>query len=173
MTEALLSKTISIHALSPQSYNCTSKDTITSVFLCIYLSKHFFIASFDASMRSQMFCKIYILENSAKIHRESPLPDTLDSGTDTFLRIFWKFYEHHFYRTPPNDCFWFQFHFYTVLRRFCFRTGQYLFNIPSYFGVFLNSWPPAHWDPILFLHRINAIEVKLAPVLKTFMIFIS
>ena len=48
-----------------------------------------------------------------------------------------------------------------------------MFNIPSYFGVFLNSWPPAHWDPILSLHRINAIEVKIAPVLKTFMIFIS
>ena len=66
VTWYLLSKTVSIHAISPQSYNCTSKDTITGGFLWMYLSKHFFIASFHASMRSQMFYEIDVPENPAK-----------------------------------------------------------------------------------------------------------
>ena len=78
-----------------------------------------------------------------KIHRKSPLPDSLDSDTDNFLRIFLKFLGTPFLQNT-SDCFWFQFHLFTVSRSFCFRTGQYLLNIPSYFRVCQNSWPPAH-----------------------------
>ena len=69
-----------------------------------------------------------------KIHRKSPLPDSLDSDTDNFLK---------FFETPPiaSD---FNSIFFTVSRSFCFRTDQYLLNIPSYFRVCQNSWPPAH-----------------------------
>ena len=143
MTGPLLSKTVSIHALSPQSYNCNLKDTITGGFLWIYMSKHFFHCFI-----SRKYAFADVLQNRysrkfRKIHRESPLPDSLDSGTDIFLIIFWKFYEQLFYRTPLNGCFWFQFHLYTVLRLFWFRTEQYLFNIPSYFGYFKihGPWP--------------------------------
>ena len=44
-------------------------------------------------------------------------------------REFSHFLEYCFYRTPLNDCIWFQFNLLTVLRRFCFRTDQYLFLI--------------------------------------------
>ena len=58
---------------------------------------------------------------------------------------------------------------------YCFKT--FLFQSRSiFFLIFraiLGYLPLAHWAPILFLHRINAIEVNMTPVLKTFMVFIS
>ena len=55
------------------------------VFFCEFIYvKTFFIPSFHAGMRSHMFYKIDFL----KIHRKTPVPDSLDSGTDVFLRIF-------------------------------------------------------------------------------------
>ena len=89
VTGSLLSKTVSIHALSPQSYNCTSKDTIPAGFLWIYLLKHFFIASFHASMRSQMFYKIDIPGNSTKFTGNC-LYQTLLTPAQIF---FWEFFE--------------------------------------------------------------------------------
>ena len=60
MIESLLSK-----ALSSHTYNYTSNDILSGVFLWIYLCKN--IASFHASMRSQMFYKIDVLEISSKL----------------------------------------------------------------------------------------------------------
>ena len=137
------------------------------------MSKYFFIASFHESMRSQMFYKIDVPENSAKL-TGNRLQQTLLIPTEIFFREFFQIFRNtFFYRTPTHDCFWFQFDTFTVLRRFCFRTDQYLFHIPHNFRVYRNSWPPAYWTPILFLHRRNAIGVKINPVLKTFMVFIS
>ena len=89
VTELLLNKTVSIHALSPQTYNCTSKDTITVVFLWMYVKIffHCFI--------SHKYVFTDILQNRCswkfrKIPRKSALPDCLDSDTDVFLRIFWN-----------------------------------------------------------------------------------
>ena len=60
MIESLLSKTLSSH-----TYNYTWNDTLTGVFLWIYLCKN--IASFHASMRSEMFYEIDVLEISSKL----------------------------------------------------------------------------------------------------------
>ena len=90
MTGSLLSKTVSIHALSPQSHNCTSKDTITGGFLWIYFLKDYSIASFHASMRSQMFYKIDIPENSAKF-TGNQLYQTLLTSAQIFFENFLKF----------------------------------------------------------------------------------
>ena len=43
VTESLLSKTVSIHTVSPQTYNYTSKETITGGFLWIYLCQNIFL----------------------------------------------------------------------------------------------------------------------------------
>ena len=53
--ESLLSKT-----LSPHTYNCTSNDTLTDVFLWIYPCEN--IASFHTSMHSQIFYKYMFLK---------------------------------------------------------------------------------------------------------------
>ena len=134
------------------------------------------LASFHASMRSQMFYNIDVLEifskftcfisrkyaftdvlqhrcswNFFKIHRKTPVPDSLDYCTYIFLIIFSKVLGTHFFCiTSLKDCFCFQFNLLTVLRRFCFRTDQYLFKIPSYFRVYQNSSPLANWVSILF-----------------------
>ena len=60
MIESLLSKT-----LRSYTYNYNSNDTLTDVFLWIYLCKN--IASFHASMRSQMFYEIDVLEIFSKL----------------------------------------------------------------------------------------------------------
>ena len=41
-------------------------------------------------MRSQMFYNIGVLEIFLKIHRKKPVPDSLDSSTDVFLKMFFK-----------------------------------------------------------------------------------
>ena len=41
-------------------------------------------------MRSQMFYNIDVLEIFLKIHRKKPVPDSLDSSTDVFLKMFFK-----------------------------------------------------------------------------------
>ena len=79
---SLLNKTLNLH-----TYNCTSKGTLTGFCLNIFIWIHFFIASFHVSVRSQMFCKIDFLENSAK-STEKPLYQILTFSTDFFLRIF-------------------------------------------------------------------------------------
>ena len=137
------------------------------------MSKYLFIASFQESMCSQMFYKIDVPANSVRFIGNR-LYQTLLIPRQTFLWEFFEIFRNTFsYRTPPHDCFWSQFHLFTVLRRFCFRTNQYLFNIPRYFRVYQNSWPRVHWVPILFLHRRNAIGLKINPALKTLMVFIS
>ena len=140
------------------------------------MSKHFFIASFQASMRSQMFSKIDIPENSAKLpgnHLYQTLLTPAQIFFWEFLEIFRKLFLQNTSERLLLISIPFQFHLFTVLRRFCFRTDQYLFNVPGYFGVFQNLWPPAHWAAILFMHRINAIDVKTTPVFKAFIVSIS
>ena len=137
------------------------------MFFCEYIYVKIFFRCF-------ILCKYVftdILQNRCswkfcKVHRKTPVPDSLNSNTDVSQRIFRTFKEHSCYRTSPNGCFWFKFNRLTVLRRFCFRTDQYLFNIPSYFRVYQNSWLPDSWDPIRFLHRINTVRVEITPVLK-------
>ena len=96
MTDPLLSKTVSIHALSPHSYNCTSKDTITGGFLWIYLSKHSLIALFRANMRLQMFYKIDIPENSAKF-TGNHLYQTLLTPPQIFFLEFFEYFRNSFF----------------------------------------------------------------------------
>ena len=52
-----------------------------------------------------------VLRNFAKITGKHPCQVKLqaykrDSGTGIFLWIFQNFWEHLFYRTPPEECFW-------------------------------------------------------------------
>ena len=84
--------------------------------------KHFFIAYFHASMPSQTFYKIDVLEISSKF---------------TGKRLY-------------QTLFWYQFKLLTVLRRFCFRTDQYLFKILSYFRVYQSSSPSPPGPPYFF-----------------------
>ena len=56
----------------------------------------------------------------------------------------------------------------TVLRHFCFRTDQYLFNIPTFSGYIKIHDPRSL---VTFSHRVNTIEVKITLVLQKFMIF--
>ena len=88
--------------------------------------KHFFIAYFHASMPSQTFYKIDVLEICSKF---------------TGKRLY-------------QTLFWYQFKLLTVLRRFCFRTDQYLFKMLSYFRVYQSSSPLPPGPPYFFLHRI-------------------
>ena len=143
MTGSLLSKTVSIHALSPQSYNCTSKDTITGGFLWIYLSKHFFIASFHASMRSQMFYKIDIPENSAKFTGNRLYQALLTPAQIFFWEIF-KFSGTPFLQNTSEWLLLISIPSFYWFKSFCFRKGLYLLNIPIYIRVYQNSWPSAH-----------------------------
>ena len=140
MTESLLSKTVSVHAVSPWTYNCTSKDAITGGFHWIYLSKYFFIASFHASMLSQMFYRIDVPENSAKF-TGNRLYQTLLTLAQIFFGKCFNFSETTFLQNTPKRLFFISIPPFSVLRRFCFRKGLYLFNIPSYFRVCQNSWP--------------------------------
>ena len=78
MIESLLSKTLSSH-----TYNYTSNDILSGVFLWIYLCKNF--ASFHASMRSQMFYKIDVLEISSKLIGKH-LHQTLLTPAQMFFR---------------------------------------------------------------------------------------
>ena len=65
---------------------------LSPVFFCehIYM-KAFFHCFIHASLRSQMFYNIDVLEIFLKIHKKMPVPDSLDSGTcfpEKFLKIF-------------------------------------------------------------------------------------
>ena len=126
---------------------------VKTFFHCFISRKHTFIDVLQD-----------ILENSAKF-TGNRLYQTLLTPAHMF---FWGFFKI-FWNTSERMLLI----SITSLYCFYFRTYQYLFNIPSYFGVVQNSWPPAHWAAIFFLHIINAIEIKIAPVLKTFMVFIS
>ena len=67
MTEPLLSKTVSNHALSPQRYNCTSKDTITGIFMWIYLCKNIFsLLHFTQVCVHRCSTKYMFFKNSTK-----------------------------------------------------------------------------------------------------------
>ena len=137
LMESLLNK-----ILSPHKYNCSSKDIITGVFLWMYLSKNIFSLldftenvriSLILRMRSRMFYKIDVLENSAKFTDNHPHQNILAPAQ----RFSWEFFENFrnfFYGTPLSDCFLFQFNLLTVLKHFCFRTNQYSFNIPAFPG---------------------------------------
>ena len=64
--------------------------------------------------------------------------------------------------------------FFTVLRRFVSEQINICIIFRAILGYIKIHGPPAHWAPILFLHRINAIEVKITfDGIKTFMVFIS
>ena len=117
--------------------------TPSPVFFCKYMRKHFFIASFHASMRSQMFFRIDVLEISSKFTGKHACTRLLTPGTGVFQRILNFFSKHLFYRTSLNDCFWFPFNLLTVLRRFSFWTDQYLFKIRAILGYIKihRLWP--------------------------------
>ena len=73
------------------------------------------------SSRPEVFSKKCVLENFAKFHRKTLVPECFlknklraqacnfikkrVSGTGVFLWIFRNFQEHHFYWTPLDDCF--------------------------------------------------------------------
>ena len=91
--ESLLNKT-----LSPHKYNCSSKDIITGVFLWIYLSENIFsllhftenVRTFlTLRMRSRMFYKIDVFENSAKF-TGNRLYQTVLTPAKSFS---WEFFE--------------------------------------------------------------------------------
>ena len=100
----------------------------------IFMSKYFFIASlsFHVSMRSQMFYKIDVPENPAKLTRNC-LYQTFLTPTQIFFSKFFAKFRNPFFtehlRTTASD---FNTIFLSAWIRFCFRTDQYLFNIPSY-----------------------------------------
>ena len=138
----------------------------------IFMWKYFFIALFYANMYSQMFYKIdvpEIPENSQEI--EFTRPSLL--WHRYFSENLLKFLGTSFLQNNSERVLLISIPSFYCFKTFCFRTNQYLYNIPSYFRVHRNSWTPAQWVPILFLHRINAIEVKMTLVFKTFMVFIS
>ena len=124
MIESLSNKT-----LSPHKYDCSSKDIINwseNNFSLFHFTEHrtFLILR----MHSRMFYKIDALENFAKftgnrLYQNVWLPQR--GFPENFSKIL---------GTLLSDCFLFQFNLPTVLRRFCFRTDQYLFNISNFSG---------------------------------------
>ena len=91
--KSLLNKT-----LSPQKYNCSSKDIITGVFRWIYLSENIFsLLHFTENvwtflilrMRSRMFCKINVVENSVKFTGNCLYQTVLTPGQS----FSWEFFE--------------------------------------------------------------------------------
>ena len=105
---------------------------------------------------------------------EKRLHQTLFTPAQMFPWEFFKrFYEHLFYRTSLNDCIWFQVNLLTVLKRFCFRTDQFLFKIPSYFRVYQNSLPPGPLGLHTFFTLNKYYCGKDYNCIKKFMIFIS
>ena len=109
------------------------------------MSKYFFIALFHASMRSPMFYKIDVFENSSKF-TGNRLYQTLFTPAQIF---FWEIFE--IFR---NTFFSFQFHFFfTVLRRFCFRTDQYLFIFRAILGYIKIHVPQSTRPPKFSTHN--------------------
>ena len=124
--ESFLSKT-----LSPNTYNCTSKDTMWEYFMWEY----FFIALFHASIHSQMFYKIDVLENCTKFTGNA-LYQTHSTLAQCFPENFSKFLG-----TPSLQNTSERLVLISIQSSYCFktflfnRTDQYLLNIPSYFRI--------------------------------------
>ena len=77
--ESLLSKT-----LSPHTYNCTSNDTLTNVFLWIYPCENMFSSLHFTPVCIHRYSTNICSWNFPKIHREMPVPDSLDSSGNVF-----------------------------------------------------------------------------------------
>ena len=98
--------------LFPHTYNCTSNDILTCVFLWIYLCENIF------SLLS--FTQVCAHRNFLKIHRKTRPYQTLWTPAQMFFWEILKVLGISFYRTSLNDRFWFQFNLLTV-RTFLFQ----------------------------------------------------
>ena len=132
-----LSKTVSIHALSPQTYNCIQRTPSPLVF-CEYIYVKIFFHCFI--WRKYPFRDV--LQNRCswkfrKIHRKLSLPDSLDSNTNIFLSIFLKVLGTTFLRNTSERLLLISIPSFYCFKTFLFQ-NRYLFNIPSYFGGFQN-----------------------------------
>ena len=116
----------------------------------IFMWKYFFIASFHANMYLQMFYKIDVPENPAKL-TGNWVYQTLLTPTQIFFWESFEIFRNTFFiehlRTSASD---FNSIFFYCFKTFCFRTDQYLYNIPSYFRVHQNPWSPGSLGPHTF-----------------------
>ena len=169
MIELLLSET-----LSPHTYNCTWNDTLTGVFLWIYLCENIFSLlnsrKYAFTDVLQHICSWNVSQNSQKnactrlsLLRHRCFPENFLKG---FMN---SFFTEHLWMTASD----FKSNLLTVFKRFCLRIDRYLFKIPGYFRVYQNSLPPGPLGLHTFFTLNKYYCGKDYNCIKKFMIFIS
>ena len=147
----------------PHTSNYTSNDTLTNVFLWIYIN----VKTIFHCFISHKYGFTDVLQNKCswkfcKIHRKASGPDSLDSGTENYQIIFKKSLEKPFLQNISERLL-----LVSIQSFYCFKT--LLFQNISFCLKFIALAP---WASISFLHRINTIGVKTTHVLKKFMIIL-
>ena len=137
-----------LYALKPTT---VLERTLSPLVFCEYIYvKIFFHCFISRKMYLQMFYKIDVPENPAKL-TGNWVYQTLLTPTQTFFWESFEIFRNTFFiehlRTSASD---FNSIFFYCFKTFCFRTDQYLYNIPSYFRVHQNSWSPGSLGPHTF-----------------------
>ena len=141
----------------------------TLLFSCDYIYvKLYFHCFISRKYAFTDFLQNRCLWKFRKIYRKTSVTDSLDSATDVFLRIFKVF-------SNTSE----RLHLISIQSSYCFKTflfhsrSIFVLILPAILGYINIYGPSAPLAPILFLHRITTIRVKITPALKKFMIFIS
>ena len=148
------------------------------MFFCEYIYMKTFFHCFISRKYAFDVDNIDVLQhrcswNFLKIYWKTPATDSLDCGTDVFLKISLKVFGTSFIQNIFERLLLISIQSSYCFKAPCFRTDQYLFKITIYFRVYENSSPPSPLGLRTFLPRIKYYWGKNYTCIKKLMIFIS